>query len=53
MQDINTTASTLIDELESRQNEVLQQLDELNVRIETLLASLREFDRRATTTPAY
>jgi hypothetical protein len=45
MQTIPLGQSTLLDELELRQNEVLQQLDELNVRLETLLRSLREFDQ--------
>jgi len=32
-----TTAPSLLEELDARQNEVLQQLDELNRRIEDLL----------------
>ena len=47
MQTFPVVQSTLLDELELRQNEVLQQLDELNVRLETLLCSLRDFDRSA------
>jgi hypothetical protein len=46
MQNTPLVQTTLLDELELRQDEVLQQLDELNIRLEMLLRSLREFDRR-------
>ena len=45
MQKTEIAQSTLLDELELRQNEILQQLDDLNRRIEGLLAGLRDFDR--------
>lgn len=40
MQDANLDHLTLIDELDTQQNALLDQLDELNARIEGVLAAL-------------
>jgi len=40
MTDHPPTSSTLLEELDARQNDVLTQLDELNERIELLLRDL-------------
>lgn len=51
MPDLTPSSLTLLDELDARQNDVLDQLDELNRRIEQLLAEFSGQPRQAAPAP--